>query len=400
VAPSWAVVTGSTTDVNPAATVVVGARVVGAPVVGATDVGATVVGATVAGATVVGATVLLVVVGGAASTPWWPAPQAATVNNDAAMSSFADRPKYHGGPGSSDELTMAKPTSPTSTVRGIALASGLVVAVVACGSARPSSHATATTSMPPTPVPTTTIAAPVPTTTTAPPTTAPPTTAVAAAPISRTTLAAPTCATNLAADLASTGRASQLVTVEAPTYDTTTATVELWQREGACWESVAGPWSGRIGANGFSDHHVEGDNTTPTGLYGIGSTIYGNAPNPGVHYAYHDLVCGDWWDEDPSSPEYNTFQHVPCGQTPSFGGGSEALWQETAAYPSFAVVDYNTDPIVSGAGSAIFVHADTGGPTAGCVSLPLSELDDLLQWLEPAQSPLIVMGPTSEIDRF
>ncbi len=155
-----------------------------------------------------------------------------------------------------------------------------------------------------------------------------------------------------------------------------------------------------IGANGFSDHHVEGDDTTPTGIYGLEPTMYGNAANPGVQYDYQQLACGDWWDEDPASPGYNTFQYVPCGQTPPFGGGSEALWTETEAYPSFAVVEYNTGPIVAGAGSAIFIHADTGSPTAGCVSIPLGDLDTLLTWLNPGDNPQIVMGPSSEINGF
>jgi L,D-peptidoglycan transpeptidase YkuD (ErfK/YbiS/YcfS/YnhG family) len=76
------------------------------------------------------------------------------------------------------------------------------------------------------------------------------------------------------------------------------------------------------------------------------------------------------------------------------------LWQETTAYPSFAVIEYNTDPVVPGAGSAIFIHADVGGPTAGCVSLPLTELDQLLRWFSPTDAPLVVMGPESEIARF
>lgn len=128
--------------------------------------------------------------------------------------------------------------------------------------------------------------------------------------------------------------------------------------------------------------------------------MYGNAPNPGVRYSYHQLQCGDWWDEDPTSPEYNTFQHVACETPPPFGGGSEALWTETQAYPSFAVIDYNADPVVAGAGSGIFIHADIGSPTAGCVSLPLGELDQLLGWLNPGASPLVVLGPSSEIARF
>lgn len=190
-----------------------------------------------------------------------------------------------------------------------------------------------------------------------------------------------------------------MITVEAPGAASTVAAVELWQRSGSCWQPVAGPWSGFIGYNGFSGRKREGDGTTPTGIYGIGSVMYGNAANPGVRYSYHLLVCGDWWDENPASSGYNTFQHAPCGQNP-FGGDSEALWTETAPYPSFAVVDYNTDPVIPGAGSAIFVHASTGGPTAGCVSVPLGDLDQLLRWLNPADSPVIVMGPSGEIASF
>ena len=220
--------------------------------------------------------------------------------------------------------------------------------------------------------------------------------ATTAAPAATT----PACPVNAASQLASTGAAQQLITVEAGTSDTTVATVALWQREGRCWEPAGGPWSGHIGYNGFSSDHHEGDGTTPIGLYGISSLFYGNDPNPGVHGSYHDLVCGDWWDEDPSSPEYNTFQHVTCGQKPPFGGGSEALWTETSAYPSFAVIEYNTDRVIAYAGSAIFIHADTGTPTTGCVSIPLPELDQLLRWINPADTPTVVMGPASEIRSF
>jgi L,D-peptidoglycan transpeptidase YkuD (ErfK/YbiS/YcfS/YnhG family) len=213
---------------------------------------------------------------------------------------------------------------------------------------------------------------------------------------------AASCPATLPNRLASTGGASQLITVEqaAGTTDGSRASMRLWQKEGPCWQAVAGPWPARLGPNGFSDHHREGDGTTPTGLYGIGPVVYGNAPNPGTRLAYHALVCGDWWDEDPISTSYNTFQHVPCGQAPPFGGNSEALWTETVAYPSFAVVDYNTDPVVPYAGSAIFVHADDGGPTNGCVSVSVANLDYLLRWLDLADGPAIVMAPSTRIVSF
>jgi L,D-peptidoglycan transpeptidase YkuD (ErfK/YbiS/YcfS/YnhG family) len=188
--------------------------------------------------------------------------------------------------------------------------------------------------------------------------------------------------------------------VDAGSYGASVGTVTLWQRSGACWVVAGGPWQGRLGVNGLSDHHHEGDGTTPTGIYGFGSVVYGLAPDPGVRYTYHHLVCGDWWDEDPASPTYNTFQHLACGTTPAFGGGSEALWQATTAYQTFAVIDYNAHPVVPGAGSGVFFHDDIGHGTAGCVSLPASQLLTLLRWLDPHQAPRIVIGTDAEIRHF
>ncbi len=56
-----------------------------------------------------------------------------------------------------------------------------------------------------------------------------------------------------------------------------------------------------------------------------------------------------------------------------------------------AVIAYNRAH-VPGRGSAIFLHVGVGGPTAGCVALPVRELLQLLLWLDPARSPLIEMG--------
>jgi L,D-peptidoglycan transpeptidase YkuD (ErfK/YbiS/YcfS/YnhG family) len=202
----------------------------------------------------------------------------------------------------------------------------------------------------------------------------------------------------LAAHLASTRSARQLVTVVAPSAASTTAELSLWVRSGSgCWTRMAGPWQARVGRNGLSAHHEEGDGTTPMGAFGIGPTMYGIAPDPGVRYPYHLLVCGDWWDEDPRSTDYNRFVHLQCGAKPAFGGDSEPLWLVTTAYRHFAVIAYNAHPIVPGRGSAIFFATGTGAPTDGCVSLPSNELDVVLRALQPDLAPLFVIGTASTI---
>jgi L,D-peptidoglycan transpeptidase YkuD (ErfK/YbiS/YcfS/YnhG family) len=53
--------------------------------------------------------------------------------------------------------------------------------------------------------------------------------------------------------------------------------------------------------------------------------------------------------------------------------------------------------VVPGRGSGIFLHASTGRPTLGCVSLPLPQLVRTLRWLRPAAHPLIAIGTAADL---
>ena len=171
----------------------------------------------------------------------------------------------------------------------------------------------------------------------------------------------------------------QKIVVTAPSARSTTATLSLLE----CGKPVAGPFHARAGVHGFSANRHEGDGTTPLGTFGIGPTIYGLDPNPGVRLAYHRLRCGDWWDGDPASATYNRFRHVTCGRPAPFGGASEAMWRKGAAYRELAFIEFNADPAVPGRGSAIFLHAGTGHATNGCISLPRPQLVPVLRRLRP-----------------
>lgn len=199
--------------------------------------------------------------------------------------------------------------------------------------------------------------------------------------------------------------ARQLIVVSSPTYDPPgdLATLQSFQRASpsAPWRQEFPTWKAEIGAGELVDVRREGDHATPTGVYSIGTTMYGNEPNPGgLHESYHRLLCGDWWDEDPFSSRYNQFVEVSCGVTPDFAPWSEPLWREVTAYRYFAVIDYNLDPTVSGPdapGSGIFLHAWVDGPTEGCVALPLSRLLEVLRWIEPDEHHYIEIGTNAEV---
>jgi L,D-peptidoglycan transpeptidase YkuD (ErfK/YbiS/YcfS/YnhG family) len=203
--------------------------------------------------------------------------------------------------------------------------------------------------------------------------------------------------------------ADQLIVVSSPNDDPPApgylVTLRSYQRANASspWRAVLPAWRAETGSGHLlpASERREGDHATPIGVFGVGATIYGNAPNPGgLSYPYHHLVCGDWWDEDPYSSQYNDFVHVSCGATPTFAGWSESLWTETVAYPYFAVIQFNENPIASGPnapGAGIFLHSWVGTATEGCVALPESELLDVLRWLKPSQHPVVEIGTNGQI---
>jgi cell wall-associated NlpC family hydrolase/L,D-peptidoglycan transpeptidase YkuD (ErfK/YbiS/YcfS/YnhG family) len=210
-----------------------------------------------------------------------------------------------------------------------------------------------------------------------------------------------------AAGMAIPWSANQLIVVSSPTDDPPDylATLRVYERANRTspWRIVFGPWQAETGSGHLlsAGARREGDHATPVGVFGIGGTMYGNEPNPGgLHYGYHRLGCGDWWDEDPHSPQYNRFVHVPCGVTPSFASWSEPLWTETVAYPYFAVIRFNINPTRSGAnalGSGIFLHSWVGGATEGCVALREWQLLDVLRWLKPSAHPVIEIGTEGQV---
>ena len=208
------------------------------------------------------------------------------------------------------------------------------------------------------------------------------------------------CPSNLANGPDVDARTTQLLTAEAKVARTTHATLQRWRRSSTgCWIRVGPAYAARVGRNGMREHRREGDGTTPIGTFPIGSRMYGTAPNPGVKFEYRRLRCGDWWDENPRSPTYNQFVQVPCGRKPPFGSASDGMWEQPVPYVHLAVVEFNMNPTVPGRGSGIFLHAQTGGPTRGCISLRRDALVTVLRWLRPGAKPQMALGTTATFRR-
>ena len=272
--------------------------------------------------------------------------------------------------------------------RAVAILLALVV-LAACGSSGPSAAGDPSTTVTPA-LATTATSAPATTATAAPATTATSAPATTAAPSPATTAAPQTMPAPDPA-LARVGGAGQAVVVTADRYGATTATFTAYQRDGDGWRRSFGPWTARLGTRGLAPagEKREGDGRTPSGVYGF-DFFFGVAPDPGVRFPYRRVTSRIVWDDDPASPLYNTWVDLDRQQA---GSEPEPMFV-SPAYDHGAVIAYNTDR-TPGLGSAIFLHVSTGGPTAGCVSLPSAQLVEVLRWLDPGRSPKIVLAVAS-----
>jgi len=263
----------------------------------------------------------------------------------------------------------------------------LAIVLAACGGGGGSSATKAVIATRPSVTSTTTVA-------TVPPTTTPPTTAAPATtapPVTNGPAPAPAPAVASPVDaLVGVGSAGPVISVIAAGYGQTTATFLAYERDGAGWKQVFGPWTANVGGSGFAppDAKREGDGRTPSGSYPF-DFFFGVEANPGVRFPWRDIVGPQIvWDDDSSSPRYNEWVDTTTGDA---GAGPEPMYNRPA-YNYGAVIAYNAAR-APGLGSAIFLHVSTGGSTAGCVALPQGQLLDVLRWLDPSQQPRIIMGP-------
>jgi L,D-peptidoglycan transpeptidase YkuD (ErfK/YbiS/YcfS/YnhG family) len=180
----------------------------------------------------------------------------------------------------------------------------------------------------------------------------------------------------------------QKITVVASSYSTSYAHLSAWQTEGGQWVRVLGPWTARVGYNGIAPMGTETEDSgkTPAGTFGLGF-MFGVKPRPdGITWPgyWHRARWYDKWDDDPASPRYNLWTNIlkhDAGRNPE-------NMRTIPQYNYGIVINYNTDR-VPGAGSAIFLHVEYGGATAGCVSLPTTHLLAVLRWLNAAGNPFI-----------
>lgn len=193
--------------------------------------------------------------------------------------------------------------------------------------------------------------------------------------------------------------ASKVLSVTSNGWSDTTATAILWERntDGVGWRQVGGPWLANVGYGGWAYAPGESTGRSPIGSFTFG-TGFGTSGNPGYRLGWFGIGPTDYWVEDPAAGNaYNTHQQGPANPALAPWGHFERLADYPRQYQYAALINFNVPATGAGRGSGIFLHASTGGVTAGCVALPVPQLLQTLRWIDAGTR--IVMGPLSEVTR-
>lgn len=182
--------------------------------------------------------------------------------------------------------------------------------------------------------------------------------------------------------------AAQAVVVRAQGAGRCDASWQEWERAGGGWRRVGGPVACVVGRSGVVDaaHKREGDGGTPAGVWSL-RRAFGKDESFATGLDYVAATADDHWVDDPRAAQYNQWVVGAPGVS------AERLRRDDGQYDVAVVLEYNTDPVVPGRGSAIFLHvwSGPGTPTAGCVAAAAADVRRLLGWLRRAQRPVCVV---------
>jgi L,D-peptidoglycan transpeptidase YkuD (ErfK/YbiS/YcfS/YnhG family) len=136
-----------------------------------------------------------------------------------------------------------------------------------------------------------------------------------------------------------------------------------------------------LGRSGIKANKREGDGATPAGRYRLVRIWWrpDRIPRPRTLLPVTPIGVLDGWCEDASDRRYNRAIRMKPGQP------GDRLWRSDALYDLIIEIDHNRRPRISGRGSAVFVHVARAdlAPTAGCISLPINTLKQLIPRLGP-----------------
>ena len=123
-----------------------------------------------------------------------------------------------------------------------------------------------------------------------------------------------------------------------------------------------------IGKKGVCNKKVEGDLTTPKGIFNLGNIYYRSdrVKKPFSKLKSISIKKNMGWCDDPNSKFYNKL--IKIKKNPKIS--HEKLYRKDHKYDFFILIKYNYKNPIKSKGSAIFLHlTENYLPTKGCIAL-------------------------------
>lgn len=184
------------------------------------------------------------------------------------------------------------------------------------------------------------------------------------------------------------GSISQAIVVHPVNQNSHQVQLSAWQKRGHAWHRLY-LVSAVIGRNGLAPAggKKEGDGKTPSGIYPLGPA-FGYAASINTGLPYMQAADNDFWVDDVRSMQYNQW----VSGSPA-ADSFERMKRTDNLYQYGVVIRYNMQPVIPGAGSAIFMHVwrRYDSPTSGCVALSQRYLRKILRWLNGQYQPVIIL---------
>ncbi len=132
-----------------------------------------------------------------------------------------------------------------------------------------------------------------------------------------------------------------------------------------------------LGKSGIGKKRKEGDNITPKVSYKLSVLFYrrDRIPNFKTILKKRKINKKMGWCDDVNNKNYNKLIRLPCNFS------HEKLYRRDNVYDLVVPINYNTNKITRGKGSAIFLHVakKNYSPTKGCITLKKKDLILLLK---------------------
>lgn len=205
--------------------------------------------------------------------------------------------------------------------------------------------------------------------------------------------------------------AKQIVIVLSPNNHSVAARLWKFERQGKSWAPVGEPHPVNLGKKGLAWgrglhsakpglQKKEGDQRSPAGIFRFGDAFgYAAEADFPLKLKYLPITETAICVEDSGSKYYNQVMDA-ASVTPDWKA-RESMMRQDEQYKWGIVVKHNL-PAKPKCGSCIFFHLwrAPGSGTLGCTAMAEPHLLELLQWLDPAQKPLLMQMTEADYEAY